>query len=451
MAELSMDNPSEPHLKRVLTFRDLLIYGMIIMQVVAPIPIFGLLQQRSNDHEVLTVLVAVVPMTFTAISYGRMASLYPMAGSAYTYVGRSISPHLGFLIGWSMLLDYLMIPLISAIIPALAIQRLVPAVPLPVLTFIILLLMTGLNLLGMRATARANALLLVVASLAVCGFLVLTIAYMGHKSGWGGVVSLKPLYDPSTFRAGAILSGISLAALTYIGFDGLTTLAEDSVNPKRDMVLAPVMVVLIIGILSAVELYFLHLVLPDWHSTDLDTSYLDVMRIVGGPLLFTTFLVIMSLSQFGAGLGVQVNAARLLYGMGRDRVLPPSVFGYLSPRRQNPSLNILIIGGLAFLGSVLIPFDQALDLLNFGAFLGYMGVNAAALWSYSVRPPESRRRNIAWDVLVPCAGFVGCFIFWLGLPRRAQVVGSLWLLVGFIYTAGKTRWFRERPPQFKFD
>ena len=447
----TLSKHSQPRLKRVLTFWDLLIYGMIIMQVVAPIPIFGLLQQRSNDHEVLTVLVAVIPMTFTAISYGRMASLYPMAGSAYTYVGRSISPHLGFLIGWSMLLDYLMIPLISAVIPALAIQRLLPQVPLPVLTFTILLLMTGLNLLGTRATARANTLLLIVSSLAVCGFLFLTVQYVTHNSGWSAVVSLKPLYDPSTFRAGAILSGISLAALTYIGFDGLTTLAEDSVNPKRDMVLAPVLVVLIIGLLSAIELYFLHVVLPDWHSSNLDTSYLDVMQTVGGPWLFTTFLVIMSLSQFGAGYGVQVNAARLLYGMGRDRVLPPSVFGYLSPNSRNPSLNILIIGGLAFVGSVLIPFDQALDLLNFGAFLGYMGVNAAALWSLSKRPADSRRRNVAWDVLVPCAGFVGCFIFWLGLPRRAQVVGSLWLLTGLVYSACKTRWFREQPPQFKFD
>ena len=185
--------------------------------------------------------------------------------------------------------------------------------------------------------------------------------------------------------------------MNYIGFDGLTTLAEDSVNPKRDMVLSTVLVVVITGVLSAVELYFLHLVLPDWHLADPNSSYLDVMRMVGGPVLFTTFLVVMSVSQFGSGFSVQVNAARLLYGMGRDNVLPISLFGYLSPKRQNPSRNIILVGVLAFLGTVFIPFDQACDLLNFGAFIGFMGVNLATLWSYYFRPPEGHRRNLLWD------------------------------------------------------
>jgi putrescine importer len=158
----SDDDPR--HLRRVLTLRDLLVYGMIIMQVVAPIPIFGLLEQRSNNHAVLTVLVAMLAMVITAVSYGRMATLYPMAGSAYTYVGRALNPHLGFLTGWCMLLDYLVIPLISAIIPALAIQRLIPAAPLPLLTFLILAAMTAFNLRGIRATVHANVLLLFVTS-----------------------------------------------------------------------------------------------------------------------------------------------------------------------------------------------------------------------------------------------------------------------------------------------
>src|SRR5579872_2913743 len=226
-----------PRIPRVLNLRDLLIYGMIVMQVVAPIPIFGLLEQRSHNHAVLTVLLAMLPMIVTAVSYGRMATLYPFAGSAYTYVGRAISPHLGFLIGWSMFLDYLMIPLISAIIPALAIQRLLPGLAFSVLTFLIVLLMTALNLRGIRATLKANATLLVVASLAVAVFLALAVRHLAIHGGAGSVLSLSPLYDRATFQASAVLRGISLAALTYIGFDGLTTLAEDSINPKRDMVL----------------------------------------------------------------------------------------------------------------------------------------------------------------------------------------------------------------------
>ena len=444
-------NDAEPQrLKRVLNLRDLLIYGMVIMQVVAPVPIFGLLEQRSDNHAVTTVLIAMLAMIITAISYGRMAVLYPMAGSAYTYVGRTFNPHLGFLTGWSMFLDYLVIPLISAIIPALAIQRLIPAAPLPLLTFLILAGMTGLNLRGIRATVRANMVLLVVTSLAVGAFLILAARYLFFKAGWSGVLSLSPVYDPATFKAGTVLGGISLAAMNYIGFDGLTTLAEDSVNPKRDMVLSTVLVVVITGILSAVELYFLHLVLPDWRLADPNTSYLDVMRTVGGPVLFTTFLVVMSVSQFGSGFSVQVNAARLLYGMGRDNVLPHSLFGYLSPQRQNPSRNIMFVGALAFLGTVFIPFDQACDLLNFGAFIGFMGVNLATFWSYYVRTPEGHRRSVLWDVLLPTSGFVLCLIFWIGLPNRAKIVGGLWLLVGVAYSAYKTRGFRQQPLLFDF-
>ena len=446
-----MSSNSEPQrLKRVLNLRDLLIYGMIIMQVVAPVPIFGLLEQRSNNHAVTTVLIAMLAMIITAISYGRMAILYPMAGSAYTYVGRALSPHLGFLAGWSMFLDYLVIPLISAIIPALAIQRLIPAAPLPLLTFLIVAGMTGLNLRGIRATVHANMVLLVVASLAVAVFLALAIHYLFLKSGWSGIFSMSPMYDPATFHPSAMLAGISLAAMNYIGFDGLTTLAEDSVNPKRDMVLSTVLVVVITGVLSAVELYFLHLVLPDWRFADPNTSYLDVMRTVGGPVLFTTFLVVMSVSQFGSGFSVQVNAARLLYGMGRDNVLPKAIFGYLSPHRQNPSRNIILVGVLAFLGTVFVPFDQACDLLNFGAFLGFMGVNLATLWSYYVRTPKGHRRNVLWDALLPASGFLLCLLFWIGLPYRAKIVGGLWLVVGAAYSAYKTRGFRQKPLLFDF-
>jgi len=443
-------NPQTTRLKRVLTLRDLLVYGMVIMQVVAPIPIFGLLEQRSNNHAVTTVLVAMLAMIITAVSYGRMAILYPMAGSAYTYVSRALNPHLGFLAGWCMFLDYLVIPLISAIIPALAIQRLLPSVPLPVLTFLIVGAMTALNLRGIKATLHANMALLVVASLAVGVFLILAARYLFLKAGWSGLLSWSPMYNPATFKAGTVLGGTSLAAMTYIGFDGLTTLAEDSVNPKRDMILSTVLVVVITGILSAAELYFLHLVLPDWRSADVNTSYLDVMRTVGGPVLFTTFLVVMSVSQFGSGFSVQVNAARLLYGMGRDNVLPRTLFGYLSPRRQNPSRNITFVGVLAFIGTVFVPFDNACDLLNYGAFLGFMGVNAATFWSYYVRPPEGHRRSVLWGALLPGSGFVLCLIFWLGLPRTAKVVGGLWLLVGVAYSAYRTRGFRDRPLLFDF-
>lgn len=445
------DSVEVPRLKRVLGLWDLIIYGMIIVQIVAPVPIAGLLEQRSNGHAVTTVLVALLGMMITAISYGRMAVVYPMAGSAYSYVSRSINPHLGFLAGWAMFLDYLIIPLISSIIPALAIQRLLPGVPFAALTFLVVLGMTAVNLGGIRATARANLVLLIVTAAVVGIFLVLAIRFLMQKHGWGGVVSLDPIYNPATFDPRELYGGISLAVLAYIGFDGVSTLAEDVVNPKRNVVLATVIVCAITGIVSATLLYFFHQVIPDWKSVaDPNTYYLDVMKVVGGPLLFTVFSIIMCVSQFGSGFTGQVSAARLVYGMGRDNVLPRSLFGYLSPRRQNPTRNIILIGVLAFIGTITIPFGLACDLLNFGAYLGFMGVNISTFVSYYLKPPPNHHRNLLWDAILPLGGALLCFAFWLGLPRPAQVVGGAWLLAGIIYCGIKTRGFRERPLLFDF-
>jgi putrescine importer len=457
MSEVVANPPAQsvetqaPGLKRVLTLWDLIVYGMIIVQMVAPVPIAGLLEQRSNGHAVTVVLIALIGMMITAISYGRMAVVYPMAGSAYSYVARSINPHLGFFTGWAMFLDYLLIPLISAIIPALALQRLLPGMPFAALTFLVVLGMTALNLRGIKATARANLALLIVTSAVVGLFLIFAVRYLWNREGWGGIFSTHPFYNPATFHATSIFGGISLAVLSYIGFDGVSTLAEDVVNPKRNVVLATVLVCFFTGLLSATELYFFHQVIPDWKSVaDPNTYYLDVMKVAGGPLLFTIFSIIMSVSQFGAGFTGQVSAARLVYGMGRDNVLPRSIFAYLSPRNQNPTRNIVLVGVLAFIGTLLLPFDTACDLLNFGAYLGFMGVNLSAFFCYYLKPAPGHRRHFLWDAFLPLAGFLLCFVFWLGLPKPAKIVGGTWLILGMLYCGIKTKGFRQAPLLFNF-
>jgi len=425
---------------------------MILMQLVAPVPIYGLIQLRSQGNALPTILFAMVAMLFTAVSYGRMTFLYPMAGSAYTYVARGINPHLGFLVGWAMVLDYLIVPLISIIIPALVLQQSLPGVPFPILTLFVILAMTGLNMGGMKATNRANSLLLIVTGTAVFIFIVMTVRFLFFKSGWDGVLSITPFYDPKTFNFSHILTGTSLAALTYIGFDEVTTLAEDTVNPKKNVVLATVLICLITGLVSSIELYLFQLAWPDWTTfKNLDTAYLDIMKLVGGGLLFGIFSVIMSISQFGSGLSGQVGAARLLYGMGRDNVLPRKIFGFLSHKSQNPTYNIMIVGAIAFTGSIFLPLERACDLLNFGAFLGYMGVNLSVVWSYFIDPPKDYKRLVFKDLILPAIGFIFCFVIWLHLPVLSKIIGAVWLLIGIIYSAIKTNGFRNRPILFDFN
>jgi putrescine importer len=445
-----------PRLRRVLTLWDLIFYGIVLIQPIAPVPLFGWAQALSHGYIVDTILLAMVAMMITAFSYGRMAALYPAAGSAYTYVGRGLNPHLGFLAGWAMFLDYLIIPLICTIYSAVTIPRLIPGVPYVVGAALFIGVVTFLNLLGIRSTARTNEILLFVMSVVIVVFVIQAVRFLFDTQGWGGLFSTQPFYNPQTFNFKGMATATSFAALTYIGFDGVTTLAEDVVNPKRNVLLATVLVCVFTGVFSGLQIYLAQRVWPDWHTfPNLETAFMDVARLVSGPLLFQALGVILIVGSFGSALTGQVGAARLLFGMGRDRVLPPKVFAYLDPKRNTPTWNIWIIAILAFGGAVVLnyygnAYEHAAELLNFGAFLAFMGVNLACLRQYYFTGTPGRKRKLVGDFLVPGLGFVFCLGIWINLPRLAQIVGSIWFLAGFTYDAVNTRGFRTKPVMIDF-
>jgi putrescine importer len=233
-----------PRLRRVLKLWDLVFYGIVLIQPIAPVGIFGIAQKLSHGFVSTAVLAALVAMMPTAFSYGRMAGIYPSAGSAYTYVSRGLNPHVGSLIGWAMILDYLVIPIVSTVYPALTFKRLFPAVPYAVWVVLIVGIIIFMNLRGIRVTARANEILLAIVSLVVVAFFYAPIRYLFHFQAWSGLISTQPFYSPKNFDFGALCTATSLAALTYIGFDGVTTLAEEVENPKRTVPLATVLVCL---------------------------------------------------------------------------------------------------------------------------------------------------------------------------------------------------------------
>ncbi len=442
---------SAPRLRRVLGLRDLIIYGIVLIMPIAPVPMFGVAQVLSHGHFVTTILIAMVAMMLTAVSYGRMASIFPTAGSAYTYVGRGLNPHLGFLTGWSMFLDYLIQPLMNGVYGALTIQRFFPHVPYAALALFFVALMTVLNLRGIRATAYANMVLVIVMCAVISVFMVLAVRYLFHMQGWSGVFSIQPFYDPRTFHPRLIWMATSYAALTYIGFDGVTTLAEDVKNPKKNILLATVLVCLFTGVVGGLEVYLGQRVWPAYSTfPNIETAFMDVAHRVGGPLLFQVLGIVLILAAVGAGLTGQVGAARLLFGMGRDNVLPRKLFAYLDPKRSTPTRNILLIGVVAYIGALFVSYEQAGEILNFGAFLAFMGVNLATFWQFGIVKQAGRERKWLGDVIVPLLGFVFCLWIWLGLKTPAKIVGGVWLGAGFVYSAIKTRGFRQRPIMVDF-
>lgn len=441
---MSEDQCAAPPVRRVLRLRDLIVYGIVIITPIAPVPIYGLAETRSEGHAALTVAIAGVAMMLTALSYGQMAALYPSAGSAYTYVGRALHPHLGFLAGWAMLLDYFVLPILAVVQAALAMVRIVPAVPYTVWIVSFAMLMTGLNYRGIRTTVRANMSLVVVMAIVIVAFLIMAVHYLlfFHAASHLGVDASSP---PGSLNLHAIATATSLSALTYIGFDGVTTLAEEVDRPRRNVPLATFLVCLLTLVLSFVLVYLAHCVWPDYRTfPQVETAFMDVSRRVGGVALFEALGLVVAISNFGAGLSGQVAAARLLYGMGRENVLPRGLFGFMHPTRKNPTRNVVLIGGIVVIGGLFLNLETSATLLNFGAFLAFMGVNLAAIRERF----RSRENNLHHPILksiVPAMGFLFCLGIWISLPRLAKIAGAFWLLIGFGYDAIRSHGFRKQP------
>jgi putrescine importer len=441
-----------PKLNRVLGLWDLIFYGIVLIQPISVIGLFGIASQVSRGHMVTTLLIAMTGMMLTAISYGRMASLFPSAGSAYTYVGKGLNVHLGFLAGWVMFLDYLIIPVINTVYGALTLQRLIPGVPFVIWVIIFIVIVTFLNLRGIKSTARSNEILLILMAVIISFFFVMSIRYLFNSQGWEGLLSYKPFYNPSTFNFAAIMTATSFAALTYIGFDGVTTLAEEVKNPKKNMLLAPVLVCLFTGLFCAFEIYIAQRVWPDYNSfPNVETAFFDVSARVGGALLSKAFAVVLCIGCLGSCLAGQAGAARLLFAMGRDNVLPGKLFSHVNSKTAIPDFNITLIAGLTVTISLIISYQGAAELLNFGAFLGFIGVNLAAFRQFYLLRPMGQKRHMFLDAVVPFIGLAVCFAIWISLPSPAKIVGTIWLLAGIAFLLIKTRGLKDKPLELDYN
>jgi amino acid transporter len=457
MASASTGTPAAARLRRTLTLWDLILYGVIVIQPVAPMSVFGVLSQRGHGHVVTTILIAMVAMLFTAISYGRMARAYPSAGSAFTYVGQEINPALGYVTGWSMVMDYMLNPMICTIWISQQAHVFAPGVPYGAWALFFALVFTGLNVQGVKTSARVNSGLAAAMGVVIAIFFVAAARYIFGNPHDGAAFFSRPFYDPQTWNTKAVLGGTSVAVLTYIGFDGISTLSEEAENPRRNILMATVLTCLVIGILSAVEVYAAQLIWPASQPfPNVDTAFTFVAGRAWAPL-FAIIGVTLVVANFGSGMGAQLGAARLLYGMGRSGALPKSFFGAVDAKRHVPRNNVLFVGVLALAGAFLLPaiagaatgYELGANLLNFGALIAFMGVNAAAFVRYYLHEEKKKLSNL----LPPVLGFVICLLLWLNLSTKALIFGAIWMAAGIAFGAWKTQGFRgnlvdfELPPE----
>ena len=438
MASTSTGPSAAPRLKRSLTLWDLILYGVIVIQPVAPMSVYGVLSDRGRGHVVTTVLLAMVAMLFTAISYGRMARAYPSAGSAFTYVGQEINPALGYVTGWSMVMDYMLNPIICTVWISQQAHVFAPGVPYAAWVVFFACVFTWLNVQGVKTSARVNAGLAAAMGFVIVIFFVAAARYVfGHSHDEAGFFT-RPFYDPQMWNMKAVLSGTSIAVLTYIGFDGISTLSEEAENPRRNILLATVLTCLVIGVLAAFEVYAAQLIWPASQPLpDVDTAFVHVAGRAWAPLFGIVGFTLL-VANLGSGLGSQLGAARLLYGMGRSKALPQSFFGVVDRKHRVPRNNVMFVGVITLAGAFIISYALGAEMLNFGALIAFMGVNAASFMRYFVREPEKKVGNF----LPPILGFLICLLLWLNLSRPAKIAGAIWMGVGIAFGAWKTRGFR---------
>jgi putrescine importer len=465
-----------PRLRRTLTLWDLVLYGIIVIQPVAPMSVFGVLSDRGKGHVVTAILIAMVAMLFTGISYGRMARAYPSAGSAFTYVAQEINPAVGYITGWSMVMDYMLNPLICTIWCAGQAHQFAPGVASWIWKIFFGVVFTLLNIRGIKTSARINTVMAILMGMVVVVVVVAAARYIfgaPHDASY----FTTPFYDPHTFSWRGVFGCTSIAVLTYIGFDGISTLSEEAENPRRNILLATVLTCLVIGILSAIEVYVAQLIWPASQPfPDINTAYSYVAGRSWAPL-FTVVGFTLLLANFGSGMGAQLGAARLLYGMGRSEALPKSFFGAVDPKNRVPRNNVILVGAVAIIGAFLLEivagyktyslgtnpltwatvknilnggeaYGLGAEMLNFGALIAFMGVNAAAFLRYYVRSDQKKLGYL----IPPVFGFLICLGLWLNLSKPAIIVGSIWMAAGIAFGIWKTNGFRkqlsfELPPE----
>lgn len=437
----------QQQLKRSLSFWDLLIYGMLFMVPAAPMGVYGFVLVQSEGMVPLVYVVGAVAMLFTAISYAKLSREFPIAGSVYAYVQRGINPHVGFVGGWTILLDYIMIPALLYAFVGVWLNSLFPVIPVWGFVLILLGINTIINVLGIEMTARANWALLIfqVAILAV--FLVIGVMYIFSPSGPG--LSIAPFYQPGKLNLGFIATATSIAVLSFLGFDGIATLAEEVPNPERQLGRAMIASLLIIGSIFVLETYIAQLAHPSTEGLPAETAFFEVAGSIGGEWLKQATLWCQII---GAGLAnslvAQASISRILFSMSRDKMLP-GFFAVVHDRFKTPYLSTLFVAGFTLVMALALSLELLIKLVNFGALTSFLFLNFTVFWFFFIRKGSRGPRGIFDYLIMPFIGMAIIAYVWWGFDEVTKIVGICWLILGVIYGAVKSKFYKEVPEAFR--
>ncbi|WP_156324008.1 APC family permease [Bacillus sp. JCM 19034] len=340
---------------------------------------------------------------------------------------------LGFIVGWVLLFNYLFAPIIACITFGIFLNTQFPQVPSYVWIIGLTILLALISIVGVNSSANISSffvLLQIIFIISFCGFMINGLI---NGTGSGTLLSMDPFIN-SDMSLSIVLAGASVVIFSFLGFDTMTTLSEETVNPKKTIPRAIFIMIAIVGVLHVTTSYFIQLIVPNFTYQNPDSAALELVSIVGGSLLSSVFMIVLIAAIFTQGLASVTAVSRLLYVMGRDSTLPKKFFGYLHPKFKTPVLNILF-SSVITLSAIFISIDAALRFVNFGALTAFFFVNLCVITMY-VKNKQQRNRSVKGiivNLISPLIGaaFIAWLLFLLDLPTL--IGGFIWIALGLIY------------------
>lgn len=434
-------------LRKTLTLMQVVMMGLAFLQPMTIFDTFGIVSGITNGHVATSYAIALIAILFTAVSYGKLVKRFPSAGSAYTYAQKSMSPYVGFMVGWSSLLDYLFMPMINILLAKIYLQAIFPGVEPWIFVFGLVALMTFFNLRGINVVANLNTAIVIVQVAVMVVFVGLLIHGVYNGEGAGELWTFRPFASVDA-EVIPMITGATILCFSFLGFDGISTLSEETPNAGKVIPKAIFLTALIGGIIFIAVSYFLQLYFPDISRfKNPEESQPEIMLYVAGALFQSIILVFSCVTVLASGMAAHAGVARLLYVMGRDGVFPEKTFGYVHPKWRTPAFNVLLVGFLA-LGAVFFDLVTATALINFGALVAFTFVNLSVISQFYIR--ERRNKGLMDHInylILPIIGAATMGVLWINLEPGSMELGLVWGAIGILYMVWITRQFRRPMPQ----
>jgi putrescine importer len=422
----SSDAADTAKLDRVFGTTSLVMFGLAYLVPLTVFTTFGAVTRITEGHLPLAYVVTTIAMLFTAFSYANLVRALPFAGSAFAYSTRAFGNRCGFLTGWTLLLDYILLPAINYLLIGVYLHAQFAAVPAAVWIISATVIVSALNIVGVDIVKRVSVVL-VVAQLVFATIFV--AAALFHE---GVTLSIAPFYEPGV-NWSQIVAGAAILCLSFLGFDAVSTLSEEAKDPKRTVPRAIMLTTILGGGIFVLLSYSAAVLLPDWQSiVSADSAGLEVMQPLG-PAISILFITAFLAGCIASAVASQASVSRILFAMGRDSVLPRAWFGHLSGRFHTPTYSILTVAAMSLV-VLFISLETVASLISFGALFAFSVVNLSVMRLFL---PQIERPTLPVILRYGVAPSIGLLLtgwLWFHLSPLALTVGSCWLGAGLAYS-----------------